>query len=43
MSKNALELYEKYKEWVSLNPVAASDVENTVKWISYYLAGEVMF
>uniref|UniRef100_A0A182KDU0 Peroxisomal membrane protein PEX16 n=1 Tax=Anopheles christyi TaxID=43041 RepID=A0A182KDU0_9DIPT len=34
-------LYERYVKWVSGNPSALADVELTVKWLSYFVAGKI--
>ncbi|XP_053658463.1 peroxisomal membrane protein PEX16 [Anopheles marshallii] len=33
--------YERYVKWVSGNPSALADVELTVKWLSYFVAGKI--
>lgn len=33
------EVFAAYKAWVSRNPQLTSDLETTVKWVSYFLAG----
>ncbi|XP_053681381.1 peroxisomal membrane protein PEX16 [Anopheles nili] len=34
-------LYERYVKWVSGNPSSLADVELTVKWLSYFVAGKI--
>uniref|UniRef100_A0A182NG75 Peroxisomal membrane protein PEX16 n=1 Tax=Anopheles dirus TaxID=7168 RepID=A0A182NG75_9DIPT len=34
-------LYARYVKWVSGNPSALADVELTVKWLSYFVAGKI--
>uniref|UniRef100_A0A182PEH0 Peroxisomal membrane protein PEX16 n=1 Tax=Anopheles epiroticus TaxID=199890 RepID=A0A182PEH0_9DIPT len=34
-------LYERYVKWVAGNPSALADVELTVKWLSYFVAGKI--
>ncbi|XP_075234274.1 peroxisomal biogenesis factor 16 [Lycorma delicatula] len=35
------EIFNKYQEWVCENPQLASEIESSVKWISYLIAGKV--
>lgn len=35
------EIFEAYKRWVCSNPNVVTDIENAVKWISYFFAGKV--
>lgn len=44
MSSSLLELqnlYERYVKWVAGNPSALGDVELTIKWLSYFVAGKI--
>ncbi|XP_058059335.1 peroxisomal membrane protein PEX16 [Anopheles bellator] len=44
MSSSLMELqnlYERYVKWVSGNPGSLGDVELTVKWLSYFIAGKI--
>lgn len=34
------EIWIRYVEWVSRNPQTTSEIESSVKWISYFLAGK---
>lgn len=36
------EFFNSYKIWVSKNPNTLGDWESTVKWISYFLAGNLL-
>ncbi|CAB3388118.1 Hypothetical predicted protein [Cloeon dipterum] len=40
-STSIAELFAAYKTWISSNPQLTSDLETTVKWVSYFLAGRV--
>lgn len=33
------ELYKHYVKWVSTHPERTTDLEASIKWISYFLAG----
>jgi peroxin-16 len=35
------EVFAAYKAWVARNPQLTSDLETTVKWVSYFLAGKI--
>lgn len=35
------EIWVRYVEWVSRNPQTTSEIESSVKWISYFLAGKI--
>lgn len=35
------EIWMRYVEWVSRNPQTTSEIESSVKWISYFLAGKI--
>lgn len=35
-----LDLYKTYTEWVSSNPHITSEIESSVKWLSYFAAGQ---
>lgn len=40
---NILEMYQKYKHWVSVNPQLVGDIETSVKWLSYILVGKLPY
>lgn len=37
------EIWVRYVEWVSRNPQTTSEIESSVKWISYFLAGKMNY
>lgn len=37
------EIWVRYVEWVSRNPQTTSEIESSVKWISYFLAGKINY
>ncbi|XP_059482069.1 peroxisomal membrane protein PEX16 [Neocloeon triangulifer] len=40
-SVSCSEIFAAYKNWISRNPQLTSDLETTVKWVSYFLAGRI--
>lgn len=36
------ELYKHYVKWVSTHPERTTDLEASIKWISYFLAGTLL-
>ncbi|XP_018326369.1 peroxisomal membrane protein PEX16 [Agrilus planipennis] len=38
---NLPEFYKSYKVWISKNPQYTSELESTVKWVTFFLAGRI--